>query len=49
MADSAPELTQKPFNMQPANAAAPEAGSIVDGYRFKGGDPANPDSWEPAN
>jgi hypothetical protein len=34
---------------QPANTAAPEAGSIVDGYRFKGGDPANPDSWEPAN
>ena len=34
---------------QPANAATPEAGSIVDGYRFKGGDPANPDSWEPAN
>lgn len=26
--------------------APPKAGDIVDGYRFKGGDPGNPNSWE---
>jgi hypothetical protein len=30
----------------PVPVQAPQAGQIVDGYRFKGGDPANPNSWE---
>jgi hypothetical protein len=30
----------------PTVNGAPRAGQIVDGYKFKGGDPANPDSWE---
>lgn len=25
---------------------APAVGDVVDGFRFKGGDPANPDNWE---
>lgn len=28
------------------NTAAPEAGAVVDGYRFKGGDPADKNNWE---
>lgn len=27
---------------------APQAGAIEDGYRFRGGDPADPNNWEPA-
>lgn len=30
----------------PPQAAAPQAGSVVDGYRFKGGNPADPSNWE---
>lgn len=28
------------------NANAPKVGDVVDGYTFKGGDPANPNSWQ---
>lgn len=27
-------------------AGAPQAGAVEDGYRFKGGDPADPNNWE---
>lgn len=30
----------------PGRGAVPSAGSVEDGYRFKGGDPSNPSSWE---
>lgn len=31
----------------PSPAMIPSVGEVVDGYRFKGGDPANQASWEP--
>ncbi len=32
---------------QDAVAGVPKVGDVVDGYRFKGGDPADPANWEP--
>jgi len=31
---------------QPAAPTGPQPGTVDDGYRFKGGDPANPNNWE---
>lgn len=31
---------------QPAAPAGPQPGTVQDGYRFKGGDPANANNWE---
>jgi hypothetical protein len=42
------ELLQGPQPGQSA-AAAPKVGEVRKGYRFKGGDPADPDSWERVN
>jgi len=30
----------------PGRASGPAAGMVEDGYRFKGGDPSNPNNWE---
>jgi hypothetical protein len=40
--DVSPQLDQKPA----LTGGGPAVGSVVDGYRFKGGNPADPKSWE---
>jgi hypothetical protein len=34
---------------QPVPVQAPQPGAIEDGYRFRGGNPADPNSWEPVS
>lgn len=34
--------------MGPSAAPAPTVGTVKNGYRFKGGNPASPEAWEPA-
>lgn len=36
-----------PQQMAPQQSQGPQPGAIEDGYRFKGGNPADPNSWEP--
>lgn len=36
----------KPQGEKPATGKAPMKGQTVDGYKFKGGNPADPNSWE---
>lgn len=33
---------------RPGVSGAPQPGAVEDGYRFKGGNPSDPNSWEPA-
>jgi hypothetical protein len=42
------QRTQQPAAEQAAPETALQPGAIVDGYRYKGGDPNSESSWEPA-
>ncbi len=44
---AAPTQATSPQPQRGAPRAAPSPGTIKDGYRFKGGNPADPSSWEP--
>lgn len=39
-------LEYKPSSRVPESGSGPKVGSVEDGYRFKGGNPADPKSWE---
>jgi hypothetical protein len=42
-------LRQNGDAAQSSASGAPQPGHVEDGYRFKGGDPSSPDSWEKVN
>lgn len=46
-AAGAPVPRETPKAAAPAKPAAPKAGEVRNGYRYKGGDPAKESSWEP--
>lgn len=44
--DQANEVLGAPAQAQPQQRRGPAVGTVQDGYRFKGGDPSKPESWE---
>lgn len=46
-APSRPQPTTQPAPRAAVPAGGPRPGDVMDGYRFKGGNPANQASWEP--
>ena len=41
--------TGEPVPMSPSTGKGPSVGTVDGGYRFKGGDPGKPESWEKVN
>jgi len=41
-----PGVSTTPTPQAPKSATPPKVGDVVDGFRYKGGDPSNPNSWE---
>ena len=41
--------TGEPVPMSPSSGKGPSVGTVDGGYRFKGGDPGKPESWEKVN